>query len=137
MNYSELLITENKPQSLVDFSIFISNFVSPSGEKVGFLFYFNLEYCGMAHAHELLHQDSEFNRADTSEETAGERASRINQKVRFRYTMKCVIIFAVPLARWNLKLFLKRLYGSYSKTWSYCFFYIELVTKVSSFIWKV
>lgn len=53
----------------------------------------------MAHAHELLHQDSEFNRADASEETARERGRRINQKVRFRHTMKCVILFAVPLAR--------------------------------------
>ncbi|MCH91397.1 vacuole membrane-like protein [Trifolium medium] len=58
------------------------------GEKVGFLFYFNLEYCGVAHAHELLCEDSKFNRADISEETAGQRASRINKKDGFRHTMK-------------------------------------------------
>jgi hypothetical protein len=56
---------------------------------VGFLFYFNLEYRGVAHAHELLYQDSEFNGTDVFEETAGKRASCINQKIRFRYTMKC------------------------------------------------
>lgn len=56
---------------------------------MGFLFYFNLEYCGVAHAHELLYQDSEFNCTDTFEETAGKRGSCINQKIRFRYTMKC------------------------------------------------
>jgi hypothetical protein len=61
---------------------------SSSGEKVGFLFYFNLEYCGVAHAHELLCEDSKFNRADISEETAGERTSCINEKDGFRHTMK-------------------------------------------------
>ncbi|PNY17993.1 vacuole membrane protein 1-like, partial [Trifolium pratense] len=73
-------------------------------EKVGFLFYFNLEYCGVAHAHELLCEDSKFNRTDISKETAGERASRINEKdgflkrYYFRGSSSKVKVDAIPEA---------------------------------------
>lgn len=45
---------------------------------MGFLICFSLEHCGVAYAYELLCEDSECNRSEIFEETAGERASYIN-----------------------------------------------------------
>lgn len=62
-----------------------------SGEKVGFLVCFSLEHYCMAHAHELLCQDSEYNCPEVSKATTGDRTSWINKQAfvrRVSHTIK-------------------------------------------------
>jgi len=74
--------------------------LSSAGEKMGFFFCFSLEHCCVAHAYELLCQDSECNCPEVSEETAGDTAFCINGKVypnRLRRTMNCLCSACIAL----------------------------------------